>query len=369
MSKKILSVVLALALVLTTFAVSAFAVGGTGFEDDDTKTQTWALSDPRDNGNGTYDVDVILTANYVVGTISFQVTNPDAEDGKLVGAELTSVKKGAALTYDANIQKNKTSGLVAIIPEPGNEDEKGVDLTNGGVIATLTFTLKAESAEIAIKNDPKTKTNQGGDLIAVRLDDENLTTATWIYGQRVVSVGSTKTLGAAAAAAPELAVIDGTIGVIDDSKTEYGVDYNACDGYIYGVEPENGETVDAIFEVIGDGTMEVVPNDEGSDCATGTLVNVLDLDGNVVATYVLIIFGDIDGDGQITAFDGGNMLLHDAWGYGENMRIEEPELLFAGDLDIDGDITAFDGGNVLLHDAWGYGDNMRMYQSEIIDLL
>ena len=368
MSKKFLSVVLALVLVMTTFAVSAFAVGGTGYEDDSTKTQTWALENKRDNGDGTWSVDVRLTANYVVGAISFQVTNPDAEDGKLVGATLKSVTKGAALTYGANIQKNSTTGLVVIIPEPATEAEKGVDLTSGGIVATLTFTLTAESADLAIINDPKTETNRGGDLIAVRLSDENLTTATWIYGQTVTSVGSTETLGAASAA-PELAVIDGTIGVIDTSRTEYGIDFNTCDGYIYGVEPENGETVDAIFEVIGDGTMEVVPNDEGSDCATGTLVNVLDLDGNVVATYVLIIFGDIDGDGQITSFDGGNMLLHDAWGYGENMRIEEPELLFAGDLDIDGDITAFDGGNVLLHDAWGYGDNMRMYQSEIIDLL
>lgn len=366
MSKKILSVVLALALVLTTFAVSAFAVGGTGFEDDNTKTQTWALSDPRDNGNGTYDVDVILTANYVVGTISFQVTNPDAEDGKLVGAELTSVKKGAALTYDANIQKNKTSGLVAIIPEPGNEDEKGVDLTNGGVIATLTFTLKAESAEIAIKNDPKTKTNQGGNLIAVRLDDENLTTATWIYGQTVVSVGSTKTLGAAAAADPELAVIDGTIGVIDDSKTEYGVDYNACDGYIYGIEPESGESIDAVFEVIGDGEMEVIPNEAGSDCGTGTLVNVLDLDGNVVATYVLIIFGDIDGDGQITSFDGSDAIDHDGYAYGENLRIEAPEVIFAGDIDVDGDITAFDGSDFIDHDGYAYGETMRIYQADIM---
>jgi hypothetical protein len=35
MSKKLLSVVLALALVFSCFAVSAFAIGGLGYENDD----------------------------------------------------------------------------------------------------------------------------------------------------------------------------------------------------------------------------------------------------------------------------------------------------------------------------------------------
>lgn len=368
MSKKILSVVLALVLVMTTFAVSAFAVGGYGYEDDNTKTQTWALGEPVEISEGVYSVDVSLTANYVVGAISFQVISPGAteNDDALVGATLTGVTKGTALTFDANIQKNSTSGLVVIIPEPENEDEEGVNLTNGGVVATLTFTLTAESAQIAIKNDPKTKTNKGGDLIAVRLDDNNLTTATWIYGQTVNSVGATKTLGGAATVAPELAVIDGTIGVINTDYTEYGVDYNACDGYIYGVEPENGETIDSVFEVIGDGDWEIIPNEAGYDCGTGALVNVLDLEGNVVATYVLIIFGDIDGDGQITSFDGSDAIDHDGYAYGDNLRIEAPEVIFAGDIDVDGDITAFDGSDFIDHDGYAYGDTMRIYQEDII---
>ena len=365
MSKKILSVVLALVLVMTTFAVSAFAVGGYGYEDDNTKTQTWALGEPVDNGDGTYSVAVSLTANYVVGAISFQVTSPGEDE--LVGATLKSATKGAALTYAANIQKNATSGLVVIIPEPGDEDEKGVNLTNGGVVATLTFTLTAESAQIAIKNDPKTKTNKGGDLIAVRLDDENLTTATWIYGQTVTSVGETRNLGGVATVAPELAVIDGTIGVIDTDRTLINeITGEECTGYIYGVDPvDAGETIDSVFEVIGDGEMQIIANEAGSECGTGTLVNVLDIDGNVVATYVLIIFGDVTGDGEATPDDASFIEDHDGWMYGVDADTGEDLLglegrmyayaAFAGDVTGDGEATPDDSSFIEDHDGWMFG--------------
>ena len=288
MSKKILSIVLALVLVMSTFAVSAFAVGNTGYEDDSTKTQTWALENERDNGDGTWSVDVRLTANYVVGAISFQVTNPTAEDGKLVGAELKSVTKGAALTFDADIQKNKTSGIVVIVPAPSDYDEKGVDLTNGGVVATLTFKLTAESADIAIKNDPKTKTNQGGDLIAVRLSDENLTTATWIYGQTVTSVGATKTLGAEQAADPVLSGANG--GYVDADKM-----------YVYGV-PAGADAND--YFSVKNGTFEI----DGT--YTGATLVVKNGAGEEFATYTLIIFGDVNCDGTIDTQDSLNTAKH-----------------------------------------------------------
>ena len=365
MSKKILSVVLALVLVMTTFAVSAFAVGGTGYEDDSTKTQTWALENKRDNGDGTWSVDVRLTANYVVGAISFQVTNPDAEDGKLVGATLTSVTKGAALTYGANIQKNSTTGLVVIIPEPATEAEKGVDLTSGGIVATLTFTLTAESADIAIINDPKTETNRGGDLIAVRLSDENLTTATWIYGQTVTSVGSTETLGAAAAA-PELAVIDGTAGVIDTERTVIDeIAGTECTGYIYGLNPDLHSEVGEVFEVVGDGTMEVIANEAGYEMASGAMVNVLDLDENVVATYVVIIFGDVNGDGVADLSDASDIESHDGGMYGLDPETGDDIFgfggllptyaTFAGDVTVDGSTDLSDASDIESHDGGMYG--------------
>ena len=314
MSKKILSVVLALVLVMTTFAVCAFAVGGTGYEDEDsTYTQTWALGEPVDNGNGTWSVDVMLTANYYVGAISFVVTNDNP-----AAAVLKSVTKGAALTYEANIQKNATTGLVAIIPEPIDESEKGVDLTAGGVIATLTYTLAdGASAQLAIANDPKTATTPGGDLIAVRLSDNNLTTATMIYGQTVTSVGASVKLGNAAVAAdPVLSGVD--TGVVD-----------AENGYVYGVPA--GADANAYFAV-ADGSFEI----EGT--FTGATLVVKTADGAEFATYTLIIFGDVDGNGAITAADSTVAKMAALGGGVEGGAACE----FAADVDGNGEITAAD---------------------------
>lgn len=332
MSKKILSVVLALVLVMTTFAVSAFAVGGTGYEDDSTKTQTWALENERDNGDGTWSVDVRLTANYVVGAISFQVTNPDAEDGKLVGATLKSVTKGAALTYGANIQKNSTTGLVVIIPEPADETENGVDLTNGGIVATLTFTLTAESADIAIINDPKSEDNKGGDLIAVRLSDNNLTTATWIYGQTVTSVGETKTLGASAESVFQ--VIEGTNGVIDE-------DY-MC---VYGIDVmDMGETIADVFEVTEGGYIEVTPSVEGVEEGTGAILTAYTAGGDVIGEYTVVIHGDVNGDGASDSLDASLLCEYEIGFLADfsDYNISDEIAMLAGDVNADGGADSLD---------------------------
>lgn len=311
MSKKILSVVLALVLVMTTFAVCAFAVGGTGYEDEDsTYTQTWALGEPVDNGNGTWSVDVILKANYYVGAISFVVTNSNP-----AAAVLKTVTKGAALSYEANIQKNSTTGLVAIIPEPIDESEKGVDLTAGGVIATLTYTLAdGESAQLAIANDPKTATTPGGDLIAARLSDNNLTTATMIYGQTVTSVGDSVNLGNAAAD-PVLSGVD--TGVVD-----------AENGYVYGV-PAGADAND--YFTVADGSFEI----EGT--YTGATLVVKTTGGDVFATYTLIIFGDVNGDGEITGTDY-TVVKNASFGG----AIDSEAGAFAADVNGDGEITGTD---------------------------
>ena len=57
MSKKLLSVFVALMMVVSMFAIVANAAG---YEDDETAaeyTQDWALGEPVDNGDGTYSVD------------------------------------------------------------------------------------------------------------------------------------------------------------------------------------------------------------------------------------------------------------------------------------------------------------------------
>lgn len=315
MSKKIISVVLALVFVLTTFAVSAFAVGSIGYEEEgSTYTQTWALSEPVDNGDGTWTVNVSLTANYCVGAISFVVTNTDPTN-----AVLTSVEKGDALTYEANIQFNATSGLVAIIPEPATDAEKGPDLTNGGVIATLTYTLAdGAAAEIAIENAPKTADAPGGDLIAVRLSDDNLTTATMIYGQSVVDATGAAvtdasitpvTIGAATVAEAELVLTDtgSSAGVIIDTNKTFG---GAYAGVVYGFTQAATATFRSTTYLTNNltatngGTLTFARSIGTAGYGTGTTITVMNADGSETGkVYVVVIFGDVNADGFVNAND------------------------------------------------------------------
>lgn len=362
-TRKILSVVLALVMAVSMLAIGASAAYESG-DNATNYTQTWALSEPVDNGNGTYSVDVSLKTNYPTGAIQFVITNSDSTVATLKDAKLGSAIPAA---YGATINKSASKGKVVIIPTT-TEDTITAQAIDG-VIATLTYTYSGSgSANIAIQNSPKSETNVNGSLIAARMSDGDVVTGDMITGQKVISVGETRTIGASAAA-PTLAVVEGTGGVIDTDRTELNADGDTVTGYIYGVEPENYESVTDVFEVTGDGSLEVVANDAGSEAGTGTIVNVLDADGETVETYVLVIFGDIDGDGAITAADYYDAQLHDAWGYGDTGRIESPVVLFAGDIDLDMDITASDAYNYELHDAWGYGDSGRLYQSEIIEQL
>lgn len=367
MSKKILSVMLALVMVVSCVAVSAFA-GYESEEDAKTYTQTWALSEPVDNGDGTWSVDVSLTTNYPTGAIQFVLTNTDN-----TVAAIKSAKVGAAIPedYAASISASNATGKVIIVPSTVGVDTITAAAING-VIATITYTYSGSgSAKIAIKNDPKTETNAAGSLIAARMDDGDLVTGGLVTGQTVVSVGAERTIGAASEA-PKLAVIDGTIGVIDTTRKIIDEDNGIeCDGYLYGVDPyDAGETVDTVFEVIGDGTMNIVANEAGSECGTGTMVQVLDLNGEVVAEYVLIIFGDVDGDGEVTGFDASAMELHEAYMLNDDTGRFLTYQAFAGDVDCDGDATGFDASAAELHEAFMLNDDTgRIIISDIIAML
>ena len=392
MSKKLLSVVLALALVLSSFAVSAFAIGGIGFEDEEDAalyTQAWALSaEPTDIGGGKYTVDVYLTANYKVGPIEFQILrNVTAGSLKLVDAVAGSAIPAeweANVAHDIETADDPYTGKVTINPDPVDEGALAINEPTNAHIATLTFEASADvAATIAINvADAKSENNPGGTLIAARMSDGNVVTGTAITGQTVSQDTNTVVFGNAAppAQAPELAVIDGTIGVIDTDRTEMDAedvdgdgDTKIVTGYIYGVEPENGETLYDIFEVVGDGEMNVIPTDAGE--GTGTMVQVLDLDGNVVAEYVLIIFGDVNGDGYVSTDDSGAIELHDAYVYGYNFDTWEDELglggrmmsyqVFAADLNVDGDATTDDSGAIELHDAYVFGYNFDTWEDDL----
>ena len=373
-TRKLISVLVAIMMVVSMFAIAANAAG---YEDDETAaeyTQDWALGEPVDNGDGTWSVDVYLTTNYATGPIQFVLTNSDTDV-----AAIDEVILGDAIPadYNATVSVSKSKGKVMIIADTtGTGTIAGEEID--GVIATVVYTYAGEgSAEIAIDDNAKSATNVAGTLIAARMSDGDLVTGDPITGQ-TVTVGDSVIIGGAAEA-PTLAVIDGTIGVIDTTRQDmycdmdgFGMGDATFTGYIYGVEPEAFETVDAVFEVIGDGELEIIANDAGSEAGTGTIVNVLDLDGNVVETYCLIIFGDVNGDGFVDMSDSGDIDLHDSYMYeysADGMRFDLAYMAFAGDINCDGMVDMADSGDIDLHDSYMYemgSDGMRMYQADVM---
>ncbi len=373
-TRKLISVLVAIMMVVSMFAIAANAAG---YEDDETAaeyTQDWALGEPVDNGDGTWSVDVYLTTNYATGPIQFVLTNSDTSV-----AAIDDVILGDAIPadYNATVSVSKSKGKVMIIADTeGTGTIAGEEID--GVIATVVYTYAGEgSAEIAIDDNAKSATNVAGTLIAARMSDGDLVTGNPITGQ-TVTVGDSVIIGGAAEA-PTLGVIDGTIGVIDTTRqdmycdeSEMGLGDATFTGYIYGVEPEYAEDIYSVFEVIGDGELEIVANEAGSEAGTGTIVNVLDLDGNVVESYVLVIFGDVNGDGMIDMVDAGDIELHDAWMYemsSNGMRFEYAYQAFAADVNCDYMADMVDAGDVELHDAYMYemgSDGMRMYQADVM---
>ena len=95
--------------------------------------------------------------------------------------------------------------------------------------------------------------------------------------------------------AVELVPMDGSTTVIDDEKMAiYGLD-------IYLVEKD---LRDDFLKVNGDGFFTVAPS-KGTACGTGTVIELYDNanPAEPIKTYTIVIFGDVNGDGNITTTD------------------------------------------------------------------
>ena len=359
MSKKILSVVLALVFIISTFAVSAFAIEGTRGEDEGaTYKQTWVLENDGDaDGDGVWTVYVKLTTDYKVGAMQFVVNNPN-DKVKLTSAELG---EDVPEDYGAELTPNLATGKMVIVPQPVN-GAAAEELTDA-IVAVLTYTVPdGESTTLTIDaSEAKTESNLAGTLVALRMADEYLETGDMIFGQ-IVDATAAKTQLGSASVAPELAVIDGTLGVIDTTRTaiKMDADENVTEevtGYIYGIDPYDlEETIESAFTVVGDGEMKIVANEAGFENGTGAKVNVLDLSGNVVATYVLIIFGDVNGDASADSLDIGDIDLHENFALNDDTGRLDPHCAFAGDVNGDCSADSLDIGDIDLHENYGLND-------------
>lgn len=83
------------------------------------------------------------------------------------------------------------------------------------------------------------------------------------------------------------------------------VDYNY--GVIYTNSTDNLNNTESIFSSLGD-NIEIIPSVENAQTTsygTGTVIRVMavDVDDEVIKEYVLVVYGDVNGDGVIDALD------------------------------------------------------------------
>ena len=315
-SRKVLGALLAVVMVISVLSISAFAAGATSYEEDASFTQNWSLGTPVSLGGNKYKVDVILSTNYDVGPVSF----------KLQG--VTSIPEQIAVGagyYAGALTDKSDSGLVLMVPDTNGQTVEAKSCNNA-VIATVTYTTNNANGVVTIANDPKNANNPNGSLVAARCTTGAVNTSDFIVGQ--VAYVDGQTVNPPATETPVLTGVNGA--VVNDSNN-----------YVYGIP---GKTADITTYLSTEGYVEVVANAAGAKNGTGAVINLYtdSSKGTFVESYTLVIFGDLDGDGEAALPDAG--ILSQYANYVTDTDSLTGAYYFAGDLDGDGETALPDSG-------------------------
>lgn len=285
MSKKVIGALLAIVMVLSVFSFSVFAVG-TGYDNNPDHIQTWGLAN-KTGSDGTYTVDVLLTTTYEVGPLQFKIEGVD---------EVTKVTVGSGY-YAATAYAN-ASGLISIIPD--TSAPVAVKKLSNAVVATVTY-KSASNGTPSIKDDVKNASNPQGTLMAAFADGNGyLNGSDFLVGQAATIVALGGEMPEPPAGDADLQVKSGVTGVVVDKTKTFGGKYA---GAVYGFDTANGmymttAHITSSLEA-SDGSELVIAGGgpTGKAYGTGATVKVGE------KTYVVVIFGDADGNGLINGQD------------------------------------------------------------------
>lgn len=292
MSKKVIGALLALALVLSVFSFSVFAAG-TGYDNDPSHTQTWGFAN-KTGSDGTYTVEVLLTTTYDVGPLQFQLEGVD---------KVTKVEPGSGY-YPATAYANE-SGLISIIPDTSST--VAVKTLKKAVVAKVTYT-SASNANITIKDDVKSASKPQGTLMAAFADGNGyLNGSDFLVGQKAKIYAVGEEMPDVSVDAAELAkTASAEAGVLIDKTHTFGGAYT---GVVFGFTQAAPNTfaADAYLtknlEATNGGSLAFSRSIGKTGWGTGTVITVKNADGTEAAKYVVVIFGDVDGNGLTNVND------------------------------------------------------------------
>lgn len=306
-SKKILSLALAFVMALSVLTMGVFAAKTTPTA---TFTVSASASEVANGDEVTITVKANATETFYAGPMSLPIEYDKSLFEYVANSATVANIYGESTTKSA-VKAEAGKLTVALTPSTSGAvtapDLKGADLT------VLTFKLKAigstGSSTVAIANDQKTADNIGGKFYCGSFDSANPKTAELTeVGQTLNRVSATISYKGGAAEPADLAVKAdyASTGIVIDSQKTFGGKYN---GVVYGFNLD--ATVNAAFytnrlEATNGGSIKVVKTPYVSRPAsygTGATVEVYNSDGTLAKTYVIVIIGDVNGDGKILATD------------------------------------------------------------------
>lgn len=341
-AKKAISLIVSVVMLLGVLAVGVFANDNTGVAENG----TIALSFDKASYNAgeTVKVTVKLTTDYYAATVSVPVQY-DSSAVKFVSGTTDSTLfcAGDATKTVVNdaAAGGKTYVYVGVLPQAagGAVAQKA----NGVVLSTLTFTaskaISDTAAAFGVLNDQKTMTNLGGKLYVGSYKTSDVASTVYTTGQKLTFPVMK------AAADPELILTEeGNGAVIRTDLCTGSGDYAGC---VFGIDTLNGENIED-YVTTKAGSVEVVANEDGN-MSTGATILLKDDSGKVVATYVFIYFGDVNGDGSVDITDAAMVEAHDQW---VETIDEDTAAYYASDVNYDAVIDITDSAAIEAQDQW-----------------
>ncbi len=335
-SKRILAVLLTVALSLSLFAVSASAAGTpTGTE---AMTVTITTDNETYEGDATVQVRVSISSNYNVTSFRFPIMF-DAEVYEL--PTIIGLKAYNSCADNGTINSN-TAVDETVFPEAYDPSAFGCVLVQwtASVVNQAVGCINNEAGELAFTFELKTKASAVGKTGTIFIPEEsdlfyyqaieNPADATTFYYLNAETCAMTFVPANAMIVGEAVDLVPnedfGTPGIVDEERR-----------YIYGLTQGilSGAEIKEYVKATGDALVRTIGTELGF--GTGTVVS-LNIDAVPVKSYTVIIFGDIDGD----AVHDVNDLTHCISFAGGSTVCTDPVITFAGDLTNDGTVDVAD---------------------------
>lgn len=329
---KIIAIIIALVLIVSVFVVGTVA---------NTKNTSIVISIDKTEltAGQSATVTVTASADYPVATASIPVfydktmVTVSNATATLTGYAVAEVTTDANAVDSSKIYANtdidsEKFGFVLVTYIGGANDT--VSTLDNVTVLTFTITAKSDvSGEALVKcvtDSAKTDDNVEGMLYFGATTSGTTITSIPENVENIDVENASKSATITTGGADLVAKADMPT-VIDNTNK-----------YIYGITA--GDSVEDYIQV-NNGSYELVANSSGYTNGTGATVNVKNTSGTVVDTYTVIIFGDVNGDGDVTATDAAVLEVATVGG-----TIEGVANSFAADINGDGGVTPTDAATI-----------------------